>query len=507
MLACLLIAGISRATPASKDLAKRIALLIGNSPAIQRGEIGYKFVDLQTGETVAECNPAKFYSPASNTKLYTTAMAMVRLGPNYKFQTELRTRGAWQPGQTAISDLELIGGGDPNLSGRVLPYQPDSISGDPLRAIEELADKLAGAGIHEVDGDVVGVSTRYPGELYPNGWTIDDSLYSYGAPVSALTINDNTISIGLRPTGPGDLAEIELRPALNHFLILNEVVTDSSNTADIHIMRTPGSNEVVLWGTLGQNTPPPDERRVTDMPGVLWREDLAVDDPALFAAEALSDALRDRGILVRGEPRSEYRAASEAQMGTSLVDGTVLAVHESPPLWEAIQVIDKVSQNLHAEMVFREVAHVTHDIGTIQAAREERQAFLGDIGITPDSTGVSLDDGSGLARQDLTTPDSTVALLRYMWQRPDREMWLQSLPIGGVDGTLEHRFQGISGADHIHAKTGSLSHVHTLSGYIETEPQKWLAFSVMVNATVGHSPDVLDFIDHLCALFLERYTR
>lgn len=481
--------------------------MIENSPAIQRGDIGYKFVDLQTGETVAECSPAKFYSPASNTKLYTTAMAMVRLGPNYKFQTELRTRGAWQAGQTAISDLELVGGGDPNLSGRVLPYQPDSINGDPLRTIDELADKLAATGIHEVDGDVIGVSTRYPGELYPDGWTIDDSLYSYGAPVSALTINDNTISIGLRPTTPGDLAQIELRPALNHFVILNEVVTDSSNAADVHLARTPGSNEVVLWGALGQNTPPPDEHRVTDMPGVLWREDLAMDDPALFAAEALCNALRDRGILVRGGARSEYRALSEAQTSAPAGDGTLLAVHESAPLWEAIQVIDKVSQNLHAEMLFREVAQVTRGIGTIQAAREERQAFLTEIGITPDGSGLALDDGSGLARQDLTTPDSTVALLRYMWQRPDRETWLESLPIGGVDGTLEHRFQGIPGAEHIHAKTGSLSHVHTLSGYIETEPQKWLAFSVMVNGTVGHSPDVLDFIDHLCALFLGRYTR
>jgi serine-type D-Ala-D-Ala carboxypeptidase/endopeptidase (penicillin-binding protein 4) len=482
-----------------------IATLMNNSPAVQRGEVGYKFVDLQTGETVAECNPGKFYTPASNTKLYTAAMALVRLGPNYKFQTELRTRGAWQPGQTAISDLELVGGGDPNLSGRVLPYQPDSTSGNPLRAIDELADKLAAAGIHEVDGDVIGVSTRYPGELYPDGWTIDDSLYSYGAPVSALTINDNTISIGLRPTSPGDLAEIELRPALNHFLILNEVVTDASNAAAIHITRAPGSNEVVLWGTLGQNTPPPDEHRVTDMPGVLWREDLAMDDPALFAAEALCNALRDRGILVRGEPRSEYRALSEVQAtGESAADGTLLAVRESPPLWEAIQIIDKVSQNLHAEMLFREVAQVTRGIGTIQAAREERQAFLGEIGITPDGSGLALDDGSGLARQDLTTPESTVALLRYMWQRPDREIWLQSLPIGGTDGTLEHRFQGIAGAEHIHAKTGSLSHVHTLSGYIETEPQKWLAFSVMVNATVSHSADVLEFIDRLCALFLER---
>jgi D-alanyl-D-alanine carboxypeptidase/D-alanyl-D-alanine-endopeptidase (penicillin-binding protein 4) len=507
-LACALASYLSGAPIAARPhgkrgLGSRIASLVERSPAVQRGEIGYKFVDLQSGKTIAERNPGKFYIPASNTKLYTTAMAMVRLGPNYKFQTELRTSGIWRPGQTAIPDLELVGGGDPNLSGRVLPYRPNSSTGDPLIAIEELADKIVGAGIHKIDGDVIGISTRYPGDLYPEGWAIDDSLYSYGAPVSALSIDDNTISTGLRPTTPGDLATLEMRPALSHFVILNQVITDASSTADVHISRVPGSNEVVLWGTLGQNTPPPDEHYVSDMPDGVWREDLAMDDPALFASEALCNALRDRGVLIRGVARSEYRALSDVQSGSPVADDTLLAVHQSPPLWEAIQVVNKVSQNLHAEMLFREVAHVMRGVGTIEAAREERNVFLGEVGITPEGSGLALADGSGLARQDLTTPDSTVTLLRYMWQRPDREIWLQSLPTGGVDGTLQHRFEGIPGSERIHAKTGSISHVHTLSGYIEQEPQKWLAFSVMVNATVGHNREVLQFIDRLCALFLQ----
>jgi D-alanyl-D-alanine carboxypeptidase/D-alanyl-D-alanine-endopeptidase (penicillin-binding protein 4) len=212
---------------------------------------------------------------------------------------------------------------------------------------------------------------------------------------------------------------------------------------------------------------------------------------------------------VRGVPRGVYRDLNNVrdplqQLPTvSQSLGTVLAVHESPPLWQAIQVVNKVSQNLHAEMLLREVAHVTHGIGTLEAGRAERETFLKEIGITPEETGFTLEDGSGLARQDLTTPDSTVLLLKYMWQRPDRDVWLRSLPIGGVDGSLQHRFQGIPGAERVHAKTGSISHVNALSGYIETRKHRWLAFSAMVNATNGPNGEVRDFLDRLCAIFLE----
>ncbi len=142
-------------------------------------------------------------------------------------------------------------------------------------------------------------------------------------------------------------------------------------------------------------------------------------------------------------------------------------------------------------------------MGTLEAGLKEREAFLQEIGITHDISGFAFADGSGLARQDLTTPDSTVALLQAMWQRPERDIWLQCLPIGGVDGSLEHRFRNIAGAQRVHAKTGSIAHVNALSGYIETQQHRWLAFSIMVNATAGHESAVRDFIDHLCAVFLE----
>lgn len=485
--------GVEAQAQADTDISRKIADLVEQSPSVQRGRFGFQFVDLNTGQVLAEKDAANFFTPASNTKLYTTALALVRLGPDYRFTTELRTRSSWTPGQQIIRGLELVGGGDPNLSGRVLPYVHDSVDGDPFAALGDLADKLAAAGVKEVDGDVTGVATRYPGDRYPDGWTVDDTIYGYGAPVSALTVNDNVVTLSATATVPGELPAIELRPATSHFVVLNEAITDASKETHLHVTRTPGSNEVVLWGTLG-------------VASAKWQEDLGVEDPALFAAEALMDVLRDRGIAVRGEPRAEYRELSEVPsplLETPLAPtDAVLAVHQSPPLAQAIQVINKVSQNLHAEMLLREVARVTHGVGTLDAALKERENFLSDIGVTPDGTGLALVDGSGLARGDLTTPLSTVTLLRYMWGRPDRDVWFQSLPTGGVDGSLEHRFRGIKGAERVHAKTGSISHVNALSGYLETREHGWIAFSVMVNGTVGQEAEVRGFIDKLCAIFL-----
>lgn len=452
-----------------------------NPPAMERAHFGYKVVDLQTGQVVAARNSSSFFTPASNVKLYTTAFALSRLGPDYKFETELRTSGRWQPGTAALSDLELLGGGDPNLSGRVIPYARDAQDGDPLTGIKDLALKLCDAGVTEIDGDVTGVSTRYGAELYPDGWTIDDSIYGYGAPVSSLTVNDNVVSVSVQAGEPGELAAVSTSPGLDYFVLLNEVQTDDSDTANIQVARPPGSNEVILSGTIGIHAPK-------------WEQDFAVNDPALFAAEALIEELRESGIVVRGSASARYCCEAPG--------GTVLAVHQSPPLAQAVQVVNKVSQNLHAEMLLRETGLVVSGSGTLDAALRAREDFLRSIGVTPDGSGFAFGDGSGLARQDLTTPDSTVALLQYMWQSPMQDAWLASLPIGGVDGSLRHRFKNMAGADRIHAKTGSLAHVSSLSGYIETEQHRWLAFSIMVNDAAGHSADVHDFIDAFCGSYL-----
>ncbi|MGH9639550.1 MAG: D-alanyl-D-alanine carboxypeptidase/D-alanyl-D-alanine endopeptidase, partial [Bryobacteraceae bacterium] len=257
----------------------------------------------------------------------------------------------------------------------------------------------------------------------------------------------------------------------------------------IHARRPLGSNELVLWGTIGKAEP-------------AWKQDFAIDDPALFAAQALISVLRDRGIVVRGSARSQYTHANAAPPPQPAT--IVLAAHESAPLWEDLQVTNKVSENLHAEMLLREIGFVQCGRGTLKAGLDAGKEFLQQIGLDGSPPQVEFFDGCGLAREDLATPAAIVALLRYMWESPYRELWLQTLPIGGVDGTLQHRCEGIPNPQRVHAKTGSLNHVDALSGYMEVKPHRWIAFSMFVNGTPGDNDEARRFLDSVCALFLRQ---
>lgn len=468
---------------------------INSSPSLSHAHLGWKFLEADTGKVLADHEASTFFAPASNTKLYTTAAALARLGITYQFKTVVKTSAAVDADGTLQGDIVLVGGGDPNLSGRVIPYTPDQHDEDPLAAVKRLADQIQSRGIRRVQGDVIGDDTRYPFDPYPDGWTIDDSTWYYGAPVSALAVNDNSVQISIQPTQPGDLADVHLNPEFGYFVVLNRVATDDSAAAHVNISRPPGSNELILSGTIGRTSPKVEQY-------------VAAPDPALFAARALKAQLEERGISVYGRATAAHRYVSsvpnplsEARI-VSAPEGTVLASLDSAPLYQIVQVVNKVSQNLHAEMLLREVGLATRGVGTLAAGLDERTKFLAEAGV--DSAAFDFADGSGLARQDLTTPNSTVQLLRYMWQRPERDSWLASLPVGGIDGSLRRRFKTLPGAERIHAKTGSLAHVSTLSGYLQAKSGKWIIFSVMINGEVNDKGDVQKFLQQAFALFLDK---
>jgi D-alanyl-D-alanine carboxypeptidase/D-alanyl-D-alanine-endopeptidase (penicillin-binding protein 4) len=468
---------------------------MNSSPSLSHARLGWEFLEADTGKVLAGYDASTFFTPASNTKLYTTAAALARLGVTYQFKTIVKTGGTVDADGTLQGDLVLAGGGDPNLSGRTLPYTPDKRDEDPLAAVKRLADQIQSRGIRQVRGDVIGDDTRYPFDPYPDGWTIDDATWYYGAPVSALSVNDSSVQITVLPTLPGQPADVRLDPEFGYFVVMNRIVTDETAAAHVDIVRPPGSNELILSGTIGRSGPKVEQY-------------VAVPDPALFAALALKTELEERGISVQGRARAAHRNLSsvpnplaEARV-VSAPEGTVLASLDSVPLYQIVQVVNKVSQNLHAETLLREVGLATHGVGTLAAGLDERTKFLAEAGV--DHAAFDLADGSGLARQDLTTPDSTVQLLRYMWRRPERDSWLASLPVGGIDGSLRRRFKNLPGAERIHAKTGSLAHVSTLSGYLQAKSGKWIVFSVMINGEVNDKGDVQNFLQQALALFLDK---
>lgn len=437
------------------------------SPAAQQAIWGIHVVDLQTGRIVYAKNPEQLFIPASNTKLFSTALVLTRLGPDYRFRT-LITAPEPIDSNGRVSGLRFVGGGDPNLSGRIVPYQYESDWGEPLRYVHQFAERLASAGLKHVDGDVVGDDSAYAREPFPEGWALDDPIYDYGAPVSALLINDGAFTLRVAPSSPGQPPRIDSIPVISGMVLHNRATTGT--TTELKFQRLPGTSELTVTGTVAKH-----------------REALlAMEDPALFAAEALREALMKRGIRVSGVARTEHFPAP----------GVALMTHESQPLIESLRVINKESVNLHAELVLLEAARAHYGTASRDIALDELKVFLKQIGIADNQH--HFEDGSGLSRRTLVTPVAITRLLVYMHQSPNREAWLSTLPIGGKDGTLGKRFTKAPAAAGILAKTGSVSHVNALSGYAGR-----YAFSILVNNTNRPAARVRRVMDQVALALLK----
>ena len=199
------------------SLAENIERLIASSPAARTAFWGIRIVDLASGKTLYEANPDHFFIPASNTKLFTTAMALQRLGPDFAFRTRVVADGPPDAEGRVHGDLRLVGGGDPNLSARAIPYRIGPATGNPLAAIEELADQVAARGVKRIEGGVVGDDTWYVWEPYAVGWSIDDPRSDDGPPISALTLNDNTLTLNISPGAVvGSPAVLSLNPPVEY---------------------------------------------------------------------------------------------------------------------------------------------------------------------------------------------------------------------------------------------------------------------------------------------------
>jgi D-alanyl-D-alanine carboxypeptidase/D-alanyl-D-alanine-endopeptidase (penicillin-binding protein 4) len=226
---------------------------------------------------------------------------------------------------------------------------------------------------------------------------------------------------------------------------------------------------------------------------------VAVDDPALFAACAFYDALVRRGVSIRGQPRARHRSVSEDQPPDS---GLIVAERTSPPLRDLLQVVDKVSQNLHAELMLRETGRVVRHSGTGAAGIEALEAFLGEAGASKED--YALEDGSGLSRNAQVTPRMMTRVLGHMYSGENRETFMNLLPVGGEDGTLRNRMACCKdSANHIHAKTGTLARSMALSGYADRGERGVLAFSILVNNFSALPSDVREWIDKIALALLE----
>lgn len=456
------------------DVPRPLDTIIDSNPLASRSLLGIHVTDLKTGKTVYARNENRFFLPASNMKLFTSALALQKLGPAYRFETRIL--------QETGGDLVLSGSGDPSLNGRTYPYRKDAVPAPPLRAIAEMADQVVSTGLTRIPGDIVGDDRLYPWAPYPPNWSQDDVIHESGAPISALSVADNFITVTVSPGAlAGDPAVLSLSPPIEYFSIDNRVTTVAANgPAQVNVARMPGTRQVLLTGRIPLKSTGATER-------------IAVDDPALFAAFALYDALTLRGVTIAGRPVARHRAAGDPYQPP---EGAVLATHVSPPLNELLQMLDKVSENLHAELMLRAVGN-----GTRESGLNALTSFLSAMGAPAGDA--RFDDGSGLSRNAEVTPKLLTRLLAYMYGSEFKDAWMPMLPVGGEDGTLSRRLCCSSSARAIHAKTGTLSRSIALSGYADSKTRGWLAFSIIVNNFTAPASEVEAWVDKIALALVE----
>src|SRR2546428_11676934 len=296
------------AKEAAAKFTVRAETLLGTGPT-SKGEWGLLIVDAESGETLYEQNADKYFLPASNMKLFTTALALAKLGPEYRFHTTLETRGTISSEGVLSGDLALVGRGDPNLSNRKFPYGLTEVfDGPPEKVLGELADAAVAKGVKEISGDVIGDDSYFPRERYPNGWEIDDMVWEYGAAISSIVVDDNTVTLTLMPgEQPGSPVQAAVNPATPDFLVENDVVTSASDVkSDLTLTREPGSSLVVVKGTMPAKGAP---RKLV----------LAIEEPAQHAAAVLKRLLEERGVKISGVARARNEAMKTQE------DPTVLA--------------------------------------------------------------------------------------------------------------------------------------------------------------------------------------
>ena len=459
----------------------------------EKGYWGVLVVDAETREVLCALNPQRYFAPASSAKLFTTALAMATLGPDYRFRTTMETRGTLDRQGRLRGDLVLMGRGDPNLSNRRFPFQKEiEREGPPEKVLAELGEAVWARGVRQIEGDVVADDSYFAYERFPSGWAIDDMMWSYGAAVSALAVNDNTISLELRPgEREGDPAWFGVEPWADDYKIQNEVRTGPAGAErKLEVSREPGARLFMLRGTIPLRAEP---HTLT----------FAVEEPAEHAARLLKRLLEARGVRVYGEARARHLSRAESKDAPEAAAGApvVLAEHTSVPLAEAVRFANKVSQNLHTELLLRAAAREKAGATTTEAALKFAQEFFKSIGI--EENDVVLFDASGLSRRDLVTPQAVVQLLEYVAQQPWGPIFRSTLPIAGEDGTLAERMKNTPAARRIWAKTGSREHVNALAGYATTAHGEKLVFAILGNNHNLRNSAATAVVDKICVAMVE----
>jgi D-alanyl-D-alanine carboxypeptidase/D-alanyl-D-alanine-endopeptidase (penicillin-binding protein 4) len=447
----------ARATREVRTLRADLAAVF-DTPLADRGTWSVDIRSLDRHETLFARNAGKLMMPASNLKILTLATAALTLGWDHRYTTTLETTAPVVDG-ILQGDLFVRGTGDPSINSR---------DGRAAGVFKEWLAALEAAGIRRIDGRIIGDDQAFDDEGLGAGWSWDDLQYDYSAPVGALQYNEDAADLTITPAAiPGAPAVVQLAPGsgLSH---VNRVVTGDA-----------GSRPSVAW------------RRRADGPilevsgsvpagGAAVVRQVPVVNPTLFFVESLKTALEGRGILVAGEA-VDYDDVAGDPLVRPAAERRVLAASTSPPLSAIATVLMKVSQNLYAETLLKTAGAAVGGLGTTAAGLEQERRILHELGV-PDDAYVIV-DGSGLSRYNYVTAATISTVLERFYADPrHREPFMATLPVAGRDGTMASRLQRTRAADNALAKTGSLSNVRALAGYVRTRDGELLSYVILANA-------------------------
>ena len=456
------------AAPALADVpvAQPATLLAQVETALAAAPKGTRFgllvVD-EAGQVIVSINPDQRFIPASNTKLFTTAAAYALLPGMDQPDVAGGTQVYLYPGKRkGASDVVLVGRGDARMS---------SAADCKLDCLATLADAIADKT--KVVGDVIGDDTWFPSQRWSPGMSWNNIGSNDATAASALSLDSNELLVSATPGTVGQYPVVVAPP---YVTIHNEAVTIAAGgKVSLSLEHQVNSREFRIYGEL-----PADAAE--------WHERIGVDDPAHFAVWTLAGMLRARGVRVTGEVRADHRPLGRIDdpawrneqataAGFNRV-GNPIAGLTPQPLSEDVAIINKVSQNHHAELMLRRIGS-RRGFGSLQDGLAAERAVFDQAGIPRE--GYDFSDGSGMSTYNRVSPRAVVILLRWISGQPWGKTWYASLPIAGVDGTLKRRFIGTPLEGNLIAKTGTLNATNALSGTFRAASGQTLTFAFLAN--------------------------
>jgi D-alanyl-D-alanine carboxypeptidase/D-alanyl-D-alanine-endopeptidase (penicillin-binding protein 4) len=460
-------------------LCEKISHLISD-PNLFNAQVGIYISSLDKDEMIFASNDHKLFISASNMKIFTTASALLRFEPGFRYKTRLYHTSRLGNGMIE-GDLIVRGSGDPTLAARFS-------NGDSRNFFRAWADSLQKLGIRQIMGDLVGDESYFLTEPLGYGWGWDDEPFWYAAQISALSFNDNCIEVSVTAGDEiGNPPQINMSPTSTYFSVDNKAITtEPDSVRTLFLTRPRKENKVLIRNQIPLNKPH-------------YTKSLSVEHPASLFMHVLKEVFEEKGIIVKGNIKTVSLPGKIKYDNLSLV-----LTHKSPPLSEIVKVVNKRSQNLYAEQLLVTLAAEYGQRATAATGVSVVNAILARMGISTNE--FLMHDGSGLSRVNLISPNSVGLLLEYMAKYKYFSYFYESLPISGVDGTLKSRMKSSPAQGKVRAKTGYVGHVRNLSGYAETSDGENLVFSILVNNYLHPTPAINLLQDRICIL-LSNFSR